>query len=308
MTAIALIDEDWSKADPLQLAAAGYRGVIGYVSQDTTGKNLSRVQVDAIHAAGLDVGLVYEYDPQSALGGASAGTRDAQIATSHAQALGAPAGIALGFAVDFQVTVTQLPVVLAYALAFRAAAAAAGYRATAYCDYLVCQYLDAHGWAQLGLLWQTYAWSAGAWWPRAVLRQTANGITVAGATVDRDEAEGSDWGQWPPMTGDALMTDPLTPTDQAELLNSDRWGYATAFMLDQVQVDANDNPATPATYAVPLTAFLKALDGKVSALQTGGVDLDALAGKVAPLVIAVLGPKLDKVLSALAAAGREAAS
>lgn len=202
---ILLIDEDWSKADPVQLRAAGYTGVIGYVSEDTTGKNLTRAQVDAAHAAGLDVGLVYEYATVAAAQGANRGVRDAAIAVDQALALGAPAEVCLYAAVDFNPTPAQMPAVLAYLEAFQQYAAGAVYRAGAYGGYPTCQYLAQHGYT--GLLWQTYAWSGGLWWPSAVLRQTLNHITVAGATVDRDEAESPDWGQWK-AADMAFMDDP----------------------------------------------------------------------------------------------------
>src|SRR5947209_2005758 len=149
--AITGVDEDWSKADPAQLAAAGYRFIVGYVSQDTTGKNLTRSNVDAAHAASLDVGLVYEYATNAALRGGPGGIVDAGIAVSHARGLDTPAGVCLYAAVDWQVTAGQLPVVLEYALAFQAACRAAGHRAGIYGSYAVCRYLAEHGYT--GFLW-----------------------------------------------------------------------------------------------------------------------------------------------------------
>ena len=190
------IDEDWSKADARQLAAAGYRFIIGYVSEDATGKNITRDQVDAAHAAGLDIGLVYEYATTAATGGESRGIRDAGIAITHAEQLGAPLGTALYAAVDFNATAAQLPLVLAYATGFRNLAQLAGYRAGIYGSYAVCQYLAQNHYA--GFLWQTYAWSGTPpqWWAGDAVRQTLNRINVAGATVDKDYALVTDWGQW----------------------------------------------------------------------------------------------------------------
>lgn len=68
-----------------------------------------------------------------------------------------------------------------------------------------------------------------------------------------------------------------------------------------------------ATHTVPNPTAL--LLNAVRSVQVGGVDLDALAARVAPLVVGQLGEKLDaynakldKVLSALAAAGHIAES
>lgn len=189
-----LVDEDWSKADPAGLLAAGYHAIIGYVSEDATGKNLTAADVHAAHRVGMAVGLVYEYATNAALGGAARGTRDAGIAVAHAQQLGAPAGVCLYHAVDFQAAAGDMPAILQYALAGQQVCAAAGYRHGIYADYAVCAYLRAHGYT--GFLWQTYAWSLGQWFAAAVLRQELNHITIAGAVVDKDEALVDDWGQW----------------------------------------------------------------------------------------------------------------
>lgn len=188
------LDEDWSKVDPTQAAADGFGFAFGYVSQDTTGKNLTADDVARIHAAGMAVALVYEFNPQSALGGYNAGTRDAAIAIAHAQSLAAPADIALYAAVDWNVTDAQKATVLAYANGFADACRAAGFRSGIYAGYWVCLYLLQHNYP--GFLWQTYAWSGGLWLTEAVVRQTLNGIHEAGATVDLDESEVIDFGQW----------------------------------------------------------------------------------------------------------------
>lgn len=191
--AISGLDEAWAKADPAAAYAAGYRFVVGYVSQDTTGKNLSSTDVAALHSAGLDVGLVYEFATSAALGGAVRGRSDAWVAVDHAKTLGAPAGTCLYFAIDFNVTASQLDTALAYLQGAESVVRAAGYRIGVYGGYSLCAYLVGR-WS--GLLWQTYAWSAGQWCPAAVLRQVRNGVHVAGADVDVDEAEALDWGQW----------------------------------------------------------------------------------------------------------------
>lgn len=208
---VRLIDEAWAKAGPDTVKAAGYAGIIGYVSQSTTGKNLARADIDAIHAAGLDVGLVYEYNPQSALGGYVQGQRDAYIAVAHAQGLGTPKGVCLYAAVDWNVESVQLATVAKYARGFADVARNAGYRYGIYAGYRPCAYLAQAGYD--GLLWQTYAWSGGQWLDGVAIRQVANGIIIAGTDVDRDEAETIDWGQWPPPGGNNTMTQPASNED-----------------------------------------------------------------------------------------------
>lgn len=278
ITPLWIIDEDWSKADPIQLGAAGYSGAIGYVSEDTTGKNITRAQIDALHNAGLDVGLVYEYAPGAAGQGASRGNRDAGIAVSQARALGTPAGVCLYAAVDFQPTSAQLPAVWSYASAFAGACAAAGYRAGIYGSYQTCQYLDQHGWS--GLLWQTYAWSSGLWWPSVAVRQVQNGIHVANATVDRDEALVIDWGQWRAEG----MTNPLSAADERRIANADQYLYDLVNMQNPLTNiyaagDGTPLPNLPNPF-VQILQKLDDLDSKLGALGTPApatVDTHALA-------------------------------
>lgn len=203
-----ILDEAWQKVSPTAARAAGYDGIIGYISEDATGKNLTRADIDAIHAAGLSVGFADEYGATEALGGASAGTSRARKTVQFARALGVPPGVAFYAPADWDVTDAQKPAVLAYAIAHDVYLRTAGYRGGLYAGYWTVKYLAEHGYG--GLLWQTYAWSGGLWWPGANLRQVANGILVAGADVDRDEPVTTDWGQWPP-NGDAMtQPDPLT--------------------------------------------------------------------------------------------------
>jgi glycoside hydrolase-like protein len=193
---VNLIDEAWAKVDPQTARNQGYAGIIGYVSQDDTGKNLTADDAARIHGVGLDVGLVYEYNPQSALGGLAQGWADAGIAVAHARSIGAPAGTCLYAAVDFNASTGELGTIYTYALGYQATVQASGYRAGVYAGFPVVDYLAKSGYT--GLLWQTYAWSESKWSDRANVRQVANGIIIAGADVDRDEAETPDWGQWPP--------------------------------------------------------------------------------------------------------------
>lgn len=188
------VDEAWSKALAEQLKAGGYSFIIGYVSQDTTGKNLTKDDVQAAHLAGLDVGLVYEFSATSALGGSTAGARDANIAVAHAREIGAPQGICLYAAIDFNATPAQLPLCLDYMMAYHEFCVATNFDSGSYGGKTVIDYLDNHQYK--GRLWQTYAWSHGLWNPHVSIRQLKNGVTIAGANVDIDELETPNWGQW----------------------------------------------------------------------------------------------------------------
>lgn len=191
------IDEDWAKVNP-----AAYDGdfIVGYISEDNTGKNLTPQQIQAIHAARKDVGLVYEFNPQSALLGAPEGHRTAAVAISHAQFVNAPHGMCLyNASFDFNIQPSQFAVCDDYLFSYVTDVHRAGYLAGPYSGF---NYIQHAGQANLGdYYWQTYAWSLDAtghvkWSPYAVLRQYENGVYVAGATVDLDETTTVQWGQW----------------------------------------------------------------------------------------------------------------
>ncbi len=220
------LDEAWAKADPERAAKAGYHFVSGYISQDNTGKNLTRDEVTAIHAAGLPVVLNFEYNPQSAVGGAYAGTQDALIAVREAQKLGAPRGVTIYFSIDFPVgTGRALSVVGDYLAAAAQVCAGSGYRVGVYGGIVPVSYLLDHGITKKA--WQTYAWSNGEWDPRAVLRQVVNGVIVAGAEVDKDLEIWPDYGQWNPdgSVGAPKRNEEASEVDQWLAVDSDGQHY-----------------------------------------------------------------------------------
>ena len=157
-------------------------------------KNLNRALVDAYHAAGVTVVLVYETTGQRSLGGRGAGIADGRAALTLASALGAPTDTAIYFAEDdFDVTTAeQLASVVAYMLGVKSVL---GVRTGFYGGIRPVAAVAQAGAASY--LWQTYAWSGGQWDPRAVLEQYLNGQTLAGTGVDFDRAVKA-FGGWAP--------------------------------------------------------------------------------------------------------------
>jgi peptidoglycan hydrolase-like protein with peptidoglycan-binding domain len=88
-------------------------------------RNLTADRVAALHAAGLGVGTIFETLADESLGGAAVGAADGQTAAAQMRALGQPAGTvhAVNLA-DFAPTADQLPAIVAYWAAYRAATAA----------------------------------------------------------------------------------------------------------------------------------------------------------------------------------------
>jgi Domain of unknown function (DUF1906) len=187
------VDYAWSRPDPKSLAALGFRFVIRYLSHDAT-KNLTGPEVTALHAAGLAVGLNWEDGATNALGGSVAGIADAKSALAQARALGAPAGTCIEFSLDFDLQPSQVPICRAYIDGVTSVLRGTGYIVGVYGGLKTVQSFGSDN-------WQTLAWSYGVWLRDARLRQTEVNVTVAGASVDIDQA--TVWplpGLWQPHT------------------------------------------------------------------------------------------------------------
>ncbi len=195
------VDYSWARPSPSGLKAAGYTFAARYLSHDTTGKNLTHAEADALWAAGVDVVANWEDSSTAALNGFSQGASDATAADAQANADGIPSGRPIYFSVDFDATPGDETAINAY---FDGVVSVIGLaRAGAYGGYYVIQRLFDAGKIQWG--WQTYAWSGGQWDARAQVRQVQNGITAAGDSdcCDEDQAIATDFGQWhavPPNT------------------------------------------------------------------------------------------------------------
>lgn len=187
-----------SAAQAAQLVAAGKTFVLRYIGSKGA-DSLSPAERETLHAAGLDVGLIYETTGTQAQGGAVAGEAIATQAVAAARVLGAPAGVALLIAeTDFNpaATGTPLSTIVDFYNAAEAVCRAAGYRCGGYGGLAVAQAIA----GDVDEDYQTYAWSAGQWAAGAVLEQYENGVSLAGLDVDLDRALIADWGQWPAHT------------------------------------------------------------------------------------------------------------
>ena len=189
------VDYAWARpTSPQALRNAGYTFAVRYLSYDTTGKNLTAAEANGLFGAGIDVVANWEWGASDALGGYNKGVQQAQHAAMLASQLGVPADRPIYFSVDFDASSGQQASIDAY---FDGVASVLGRdRVGAYAGYYVIQRLFDHGKIRWG--WQTYAWSGGHWDSRAQLRQIQNGVTIAGAECDIDQAMVGDFGQWGP--------------------------------------------------------------------------------------------------------------
>lgn len=192
--------------------ANGVTFVCRYISpntaNDTNGKNLIPSEKTAILAAGLSIVMVFESVSGRMKSGQAAGAADAAEADTVVKALGM-AGMPVYFACDFDATPTDQTAINAY---LDGAASVIGRnRVGIYGGYYpVKRALDA---GKAHYAWQTYAWSGGQWDARAQLRQVQNGVTMGGASVDKDVSQTVDFGQYPrPITPTPAPAPPPAPS------------------------------------------------------------------------------------------------
>lgn len=155
-------------------------------------KNTSAEEIAALHAAGLRVWLIFERGATDALGGAAQGAVDGKVAFAQAQALGAPAGVAIYPAADADIQTSQAAVSEDYWAAFDGEIFPT-YRIGAYADGTLDAALLTHG--------LNYPWLAGArgWSGFADFEANGNPCMIQGPQINAGET-----GHWNSLDWPAL--------------------------------------------------------------------------------------------------------
>lgn len=215
--AIEGVDYSWDRPNPHTLYTAGKRFAIRYLSYDTTGKNLTYAESNALFHAGLSVVCNWEYNVHDALGDHDTGVTHAHSAWVEATSVGKPPGRPIYFSVDFDASAAQLVKVAAY---LRGCADEIGvYNVGVYGGYNTIDYCYKHKVADW--FWQTYAWSGSKIHKQAHIYQYSNGHVIGGGKVDYDRAIKADFGQWN-LVDPNPVTDPPPPPP---LPQSSGWDY-----------------------------------------------------------------------------------
>jgi hypothetical protein len=209
---IRLIDFAERRIPPDQIKAAGYAGVVNYVSESRPGANfeakpITREYADALRAAGLHIVSNFQYgkpgwpDPSDFTRGFDGGTADAQTALRLHGAAGGSSSAPIFFSVDDDIDAN-----IWNSLAvnwFRGINSVLGVGRTG-----IYGHAQACGWAiRDGVIgqsstagyrwaWQTKTWSHGQREPAAVLYQDVIDSTLAGVHMDVDDVLAPDFGQW----------------------------------------------------------------------------------------------------------------
>lgn len=194
--AIRGLDHSSRLADPAGFAraakAAGFSFVMRYLpipagtlQSDAVGR-LTKGEVDALHAAGLGVGIVWETTQYRPIMGAGAGVTDGLQARTAADALGFPPGFPIFGAVDFPPTPAQLPLVTAYLQAARF---------EPYANGPTCAHLQQAGWSHFWM----HNWG-GHDFADPHIHQQGGQVVVAGVSCDLNDGYHADCIWWPPAT------------------------------------------------------------------------------------------------------------
>jgi Rv2525c-like, glycoside hydrolase-like domain len=215
---LRLIDFAERRIAPDEIKAAGYGGVVNYVSESRPGANfeakpITREYADALRAAGLQIVSNFQYgkpgwpDPSDCTRGYDGGVADAQTAQRLHAAAGGPGAAPIFFSIDDDIDVNTWN--SAGVQWFRGINSVLGVGRTG-----IYGHAQACGWAiRDGVIgnsttpghrwaWQTRSWSHGDREPAAVLYQTVvnspsnPGPLLGGINVDVDEVLAPDYGQW----------------------------------------------------------------------------------------------------------------
>jgi hypothetical protein len=211
--ATRLIDFAERRIAPDEIKAAGYDGVINYVSEERPGahfeaKPITRDYADALRAAGLHIVSNFQYGkpgwptPSDYTRGHDGGVADAQTALQLHGAAGGTSSAPIFFSVDDNIDLdTWNGTAVDW---FRGINSVLGVERTG-----IYGHANACGWAvRDGVIghstspgfrwgWQTKAWSNGEREPTAVLYQgIIEGPVLNGIKVDVDDVLAPDYGQW----------------------------------------------------------------------------------------------------------------
>lgn len=173
------------------VARAGKAFVCRYLS-GVGWKDITQEELRNWNSHSVAVVFVWELGATDPEQGYSRGVLDAQRAATQLRGLGVSDLHPIYFAVDEDTTFG--PNLTGYFSAIRDTLGIS--RVGVYGSYAVVK--GAFDARLVNYGWQTYAWSAGQWEPRAQLQQYSNNIMLGTLTVDLDRATSIEYGGWLP--------------------------------------------------------------------------------------------------------------
>lgn len=201
------LDYAWRHVPPSAVAQYG-DFACRYLSSDIS-KNLDKAEAADLASRGVWLVVVYETTSSRATAGFVAGASDAAKAQKMGRALGMPDSAPYYFAVDFDSAGPDVKDYFAGVISVLGLA-----RTGVYGGIRAVTYLHSKGFAKW--VWQTYAWSGGAWYTTTHIRQVQNDIVIGGVGCDADVAfpdKDGNYGQWMPNKSPVPTPTPAAKDD-----------------------------------------------------------------------------------------------
>ena len=244
---------------PEQMAPANVRAVGRYVPYvGDGGKGLTKQEVEAWHAAGIDIFLYWEVEAARHRGGFAQGQQDAGLCLAAARQLDIPDDVAFFPAVDFAPGAGDFGPIASYQQGFMSEVGIM--RTGIYGNYDVIEYAHDRGLA--AFFCQCIAWSGGKLSPWRHVFQYV-GPNIAGLHVDHLEIYGDDFGQW---RSNAM----LSPFEIVALFGSTERGDDGNLMPFEFRLQrAKERMQTAVDSGVSLLEQVGGLKAKVDSFQVG---------------------------------------
>lgn len=193
MVSIEGVDYSYARPSIAGLKSADKKFAVRYITTPgASNKGISKAEYDALHAAGIEVVVVWEGGAADMKKGKPQGVADAKAAQANLKAIvGLNDNLPVYFGCDFDATPADQAAINAY---LDGAASVLGRdRVGMYAGYYPLKRAVAAG--KVTWKWQTYAWSGGNILEGIHLYQYKNGVTLAGGQVDLVRALQTNYGQ-----------------------------------------------------------------------------------------------------------------
>lgn len=193
MVSIEGVDYSYARPTAAAIKAADKKFAVRYITTPGAGnKGISQSEFDALHAAGIQVVVVYEGGAGDMKKGKAQGVADAKAAAANLRGIvGLNDNLPVYFACDFDATPGDQTAINAY---LDGAASVLGLnRVGIYGGYYPVKRAAAA--KKATWLWQTYAWSGGQILDGIHLYQYKNGVKLGTGTVDLCRALKTEYGQ-----------------------------------------------------------------------------------------------------------------
>jgi len=199
---VKLLDYSFARPDPSRVKAAGYSGVIRYLSHSAS-KTLTAAERDVLHANGLGIALLWDSSRHRPLTSRNGGYFDGAHANAMASVLDWPKDRPIYTAIDIHTVRDGLKIVANYLGGFEAAIWP--HPLGIYGEIEIIEFCARY---DTPYLWQTQPWQRVEVSSRARIVQLVDPTGFPDTDLDVIQGpEDTDWGGWfnaPPTRGEVM--------------------------------------------------------------------------------------------------------